>query len=217
MSWVFAIGLALAAFAAMVVLFRLPRMAWSTALAALTLGLAGYALQGHPDEVGAPSTYRAVAPDDGWAMVEARRQVIGQDRLSMNSLMLVSDAFLRKGQFANAAAVLGRLVQQDPNNVEGWVALGNALVEQADGTLTPAALFSFNRATQADPASLAPAFFVGATYLRQGKLIEGHKVWSQALEKAPKDAWWRNELQQRRDRLEELLNRLAAMPEGDTE
>ena len=217
MSWVFAIGLALASFAAMVVLFRLPRMVWSTALAALTVGLAGYALQGHPDEGGAPSIYRAVAPDDGWAMVEARKDVIGQNRLSMNSLMLVSDAFMRRGQYANAAAVLGQLVEQDPKNVEGWVALGNALVEQADGTLTPAALLSYNRATQVDPSSLAPAFFIGATYLRQGELIEGHKIWSQALEKASKDAWWRNELQQRRDRLEELLNRLASMPEGDTE
>ncbi|MXP24643.1 cytochrome C biosynthesis protein [Altererythrobacter indicus] len=217
MSWVFAIGLALAAFVAMVLLFRLPRIVWSAVLAALTLGLAGYAFQGHPDEVGAPSAYHPVAPGDGWALVQARKEVLGEDRLSQNSLMLVSDAFMRKGQFANAAAVLGRLVQQDPKNVEGWVGLGNALVEQADGTMTPAALFSFNRATQADPASLAPAFFVGATYLRQGKLIEGRKIWAQAVENSPKNTWWRNELQQRLDRLDELLNRLAAMPEGNTE
>src|SRR5690606_13296073 len=54
MSWVLAIGLAAAAFAAMAFALRLPRAAWTSALAALALGLAGYALQGEPELAGAP-------------------------------------------------------------------------------------------------------------------------------------------------------------------
>ncbi|RKF21990.1 tetratricopeptide repeat protein [Altericroceibacterium spongiae] len=217
MSWILAIGLALMSFVAMIFLFHLPRMVWSAILAALMLGLAGYAFQGHPNERGYPSPYRDIAPEDGWALVEARKEVIGEAHQSANNHMLVADALMRKGQYANAAAVLERLVQDNPNDVEGWVALGNALVEQAEGHLTPAAIVSFEHAQKVDPENLAPAFFIGATHLRQGELIEGRKTWAQALEKASEKTWWRNELQMRLDRLDELLKRLADMPEGGTE
>ena len=45
MTWMIAITLALAAFAAAVFVFRVPRAGWTTFSAALALGLAGYALQ----------------------------------------------------------------------------------------------------------------------------------------------------------------------------
>jgi len=55
MTWVLVLGLAALVFAAMVFLGRLPRTGWEVTGAALLFGLAGYALQGHPGEPGAPT------------------------------------------------------------------------------------------------------------------------------------------------------------------
>ena len=70
MSWIFAIGLALACFAAVVFAFRTPRTLWTSVLAALALGLAGFAFQASPGLPSAPATPPAGGPDGaGWAMV----------------------------------------------------------------------------------------------------------------------------------------------------
>ena len=54
MTWVLILLVAVAVFAAMVWVLKLPRNGWEWVGAALLLGLAGYALHGSPDEAGAP-------------------------------------------------------------------------------------------------------------------------------------------------------------------
>ena len=54
MIWAVVIGLALAAFVTLAVVFKVPRKGWEAIGAALLLGIAGYALQGSPNQPGAP-------------------------------------------------------------------------------------------------------------------------------------------------------------------
>jgi len=54
MGWLFAIALALAAFAGLRASRRCPRQALEIAAAAILVGLAGYAWQGSPDMPGKP-------------------------------------------------------------------------------------------------------------------------------------------------------------------
>ena len=162
---------------------------------------------------GAPTAARADEKGDGWALVEARKRILGVEDQQGAQGLILADAMMRKGQYANAADALHSFLRDNPDSVEGWTALGNALVEHAEGTLSPAALYAFNKAEEADPDTLAPGFFIGATYIRQGELIEGREIWARTLDLAPADAPWRDQLQARLDELDMLMRRIAAMAE----
>lgn len=214
MAWAVAIALAFLCFAVVAFAFRVPRAVWTTVLAALALGLAGFGLQARPGVPAAPAV-PPVQTEDGLGMVEARHVFTGEEGMSQNPKLLTSDAMARKGRFANAAAFAGAAAREDPGDAAAWVALGNALVENADGTLTPASIYAYRRATEADPGSLAPGFFMGTALIRQGRVLEAHQIWAEALRVAPQDAPGREQLQQRLQILEELLRRLAQPEAGD--
>ena len=209
MSWIIAIVLAAACFGVFAFLLKLPRKSWAAVLAALALGLAGYALQGSPDLPGAPGQPRADKAEEGGAIVEMRQQLVGPSDKSRNPLVLTADALVRRGQFSNAAVLLRGAVHDNPKDAEAWLALGNALTFQADGMLTPAALLSYRRAAQLSPDSAGPAFFVGWALIRQGKLIEGREVWAGRLESMPKDAPGRDVLEKRLEGYDQILRKLV--------
>lgn len=207
MSWWFAIGLALATMLAVMLVFRLPRPLWPVVGTALMLGLAGYAWQGHPGMPGAPKA--AAVPDraDGSAMVAMRQDFAGGAPTS--DFLVISDGFARRGDFANAAAILRGAVRKNPEDAQAWLAMANALVEQAEGNLTPAALYAYRKAGEVAPADPAPPFFLGVAMLRAGRLIEADQLWRESLGKTPKDAPWRAVLEQRIGALEGLMRRIA--------
>ncbi|KPL67204.1 hypothetical protein SZ64_03295 [Erythrobacter sp. SG61-1L] len=209
MSWVIAILLAIVCFAVFAFAFRLPRKSWTVLLAALALGLAGYALQGSPGLPGAPGKARADQAEEGWAIVDMRKQLVGETERSKDPLMLTADALVRKGQYSNAARLLRGAIHTNPQDSESWLALGNALTFQADGMLTPAALYAYRRAAQISPDSAGPAFFVGWALIRQGKLIEGREVWAGRLESMPKDAPGRDVLEKRLAGYDQILRKLV--------
>jgi cytochrome c-type biogenesis protein CcmH len=207
MNWAIAIGLACAAFTALVLAFRLPRWTWSALGATLMLGLAGYAMQAAPGIPGAPKEAVQATAKEGPLLVEARKRF--SDSNVPDNYLIVADAFTRQGDFANAAEALRTAVRKNPDNSEAWLAMANALAAHAEGNLSPAALYAYGRAEAAAPSAAAPDFFKGVAMLRSGKLIEAHKLWSRALAKTPPDAPWRADLQLRVRGLEELLRRIA--------
>jgi cytochrome c-type biogenesis protein CcmH len=214
MSWALAIGLALLAFAAAVLVLRVAKQAWATLGAALAFGLAGYALQASPDLPGAPAGAVAQQAIDGSALIEARRRVLGVADRPVAPYVLTADAFARRGQYTDAAGLLGAAVREHPRDVEAWLALGNALVEHGDGSLSPAALYAYRRAAALDPQSAGPAFFLGLALIRQGALVDAHRLWSGQLAAMPEGAQGRDELAERYAMLDEAMRRIAADAEG---
>ena len=127
MTWLLIGLIAVAVFAALVWLLKLPRGGWEWAGAALLLGLAGYALQGTPGEAGAPKA-PVETPGTADAALIAQRQTMGSAFGSGQSWLIVADGLSRQGQFGAAAQVLRTAVHQNPKDADLWVALGNALV-----------------------------------------------------------------------------------------
>jgi cytochrome c-type biogenesis protein CcmH len=125
--------------------------------------------------------------------------------------LLTADAFARRGQHERAAAMLRGAVRENPRDTESWVALGNALVEHAGARFTPAAMYAYRRAAQTDPATIAPDFFIGATLIRQGRLVEARNVWAAVLGRVPEDAPFRAGLEQRLGGLDQLIARVAEL------
>ena len=199
--------LAAAAFIFAVVALRLPKSGWTLMGAAILFGLAGYALQGSPGQAGAPKSAQSELAPEGAALVDARREMYGPTPPS--SFVTLSDGFARRGQYADAAGILRTSITDNPRDSEAWLALGNALVEHADGNLTPAALAAFQKADLAKPGTAGPGFFLGVALIRNGRMQEARTLWAEMIAKAQPGAEWRGELQQRLDRLDALI---AAIP-----
>ena len=208
MIWLPMILLALAAFAVMVFLLRLPRSHWSLAGAALVAGLAGYALQGSPGMAGAAKAPQQTHAASAAALVAERQRMSDQPP----SAMITADAFARHGQFANAAGLLLGIVEKDPKNAEAWLAMANALVGHADGFLTPAALHAYEKAQAASPGHPGPPFFLGAALIQSGKVEQGRAMWAELLAQTPPDAPWRKDLEARLAQLDAMLAQAQATP-----
>jgi cytochrome c-type biogenesis protein CcmH len=105
-------------------------------------------------------------------------------------------------------------VEKEPKNGEAWLAMANALVSHADGTLSPAALYAFRRAAIAAPDHPGPPFFLGLAMAQSGRMAEARDLWAQLLEDTPADAPWRADLESRLNRLDQFIagqNRTPAM------
>lgn len=208
MSWVPILALAVLVFIAAAFFLKLPKAGWTTFGAALLFGLAGYALQGEPGKPAAPKDRVAEIQQSNFALIEARRSLFGADQPSAR-WVTVADGFTRKGQFADAADLLRNAVAENPRDAEAWVALGNVLIEHADGMLTPAALYAYERAERIDPGNPAAAYFTGFALLRAGQPGQTRAIWADILENAPEDAPWREELAGQLERLDQMLGQVA--------
>lgn len=227
MTWAIAIAVAVVAFAVAVVLFRLPRATWTSLAAALVFGLAGYTLQASPAIPGAPKSETQEGYVDEWEVLASRHLLIAGDDKSGSPVMITADAYARQGRFEDASAFLRNVIQQNPQDFDAWVALGNALTEQADGNLTQASVYAYRQANQLKPDNPAPAYFLGLALIRQGRMMEARSVWREALTTmdggnaaapvapsgtAPTDP--RAFVADRVARLETMLQQVGAMPEA---
>ncbi len=107
---------------------------------------------------------------------------------------MMADGYARKGQHADAAALLRGAVADNPDDAEAWVALGNALIEHADGNPTPAALLAYRPGGTHRAAKSRRAYFFGVALLRGGRADETRAIWAELVEAAPADAPYRAEL-----------------------
>ena len=220
MSWLLAIGLALLAFAAMAVPFRLPRKSWLILLAALTFGLAGYAIQASPGLEGAPKDSRSSQPVDNEQLVNLRTNLVGARNRSRSNYIFMADAWVREGRYEGAVTLLRGVIHNNPRDGDAWLSMAIALQLHADGRLTPASEHAFVAAMEHLPQSAGPALFLGATLIAQGDvdgLIAAHRLWSSQLEVLPENAVGRPLLEQRLADLEQLLQQSVAGPVDNAE
>ncbi|MEY4159496.1 MAG: hypothetical protein RLZZ136_117 [Pseudomonadota bacterium] len=208
---ILAIGLAIMCFAVLAWGLKLPRKLWEVTGIALLLGLTGYALQGSPAQTGAPKAPVERMDGAGSAAMIAERQKLNGSAPMGDNLLVTADAFSRHGQYADAAETLRVAVVKDPANGDAWLSLANALVQHAEGNLSPAALFAFSRAEQAAPSHPGPPFFLGLALARSGRLLEGRAVWGDLLARTPPQAPWRADLTAQLADLDAFIARQNAM------
>lgn len=216
MNWFPIVVLALAAFALAAFALRLDRRGWTLFGAVLVFGLAGYAMQGKPDLPSAPKQgIKVEARESGAAMVEARRALFNPD-MPQTPYLTLSDGQARAGQFADAVEFLRDGVRQNPQHAEAWLAMANALVEHAEGQLTPASLYAHGKADAAAPNHPGVSYYLGVALLRSGRAAEARSVWGDMLANAPQDAPWKEELSVRLERLDAMLAQTGAQSQTQT-
>ncbi len=204
MSWLPVILLAALTFAVAVFLIKVRKAGWTLLAATLLFGLTGYALQGSPGQPAAPGAASQQEAVDGELLVTARREYFTEPQLP-SRWIITGDGFARRGDFSQAAAFYRNATEENPRDLEAWLALGIALVEHAEGNLTPAALYAFERAQQIDGTNGGARYFLGMSWLRAGQAGRTAQLWREALANAPEGAEWRESLALRLMRLERLL------------
>ena len=207
MTWVFVNALALVVFVVIAFAFRIPKGTREVVGTAVLLGLAGYALQGSPRQAGAPKEPQEQSGEEGASAAIAERGKLGGGADMSDKHIVIADAMARHGQFADAAEVLRGAVEEDPRNAPAWLAMGNALVGHAEGTISPAATYAYGRAALAAPDSPGPPFFMGLALIESGRLAEGRAAWAGLLARTPKEAPWRGDLEKRLGELDSFLAR----------
>jgi cytochrome c-type biogenesis protein CcmH len=203
-GWLAVGALALGAFAFGAFLLRLPREGLSLFAAVLIFGLAGYAWQGSPGQPAQPTPPQARGAGAGEAMVEGRRALF-EGEGPASSYLITSDGFARRGKFGDAAGLLRRGLAENPDDLEGWLALGMAMVGHAEGNVTPAAVHAFEQARRIDPVHPGAEYFLGFAYLQAGEIRNARNIWAGLLERTPPEAPWHNGLAAQVDDLDRMI------------
>ncbi|WP_299192052.1 tetratricopeptide repeat protein [uncultured Erythrobacter sp.] len=204
-GWLAILSLTLVSFAIAAFTLRLPREGFAVFGAVLLFGLVGYAWQGHPDQPGAPKEPDlSTDQESGEGMVTARRQLFDETRAKPDYLVL-SDGFARRGKFSDAAGLLRQGLNDNPDHLEGWLALGMALTGHADGVVTPAAFYAYGKARELDPANPGADFFLGISFQQTGQFRAARDTWARLLANSPEDAPWRPEIEARVERLDQMI------------
>ncbi len=211
MGWIILLLLVLVCVGGLIALGKMSRATYEITAAALLLGVAGYAWQGHPGMAGVsvePTEKPNSFDDDS---IDARNEM-GERFGTAQEWLIFSDSLNRAGKHGAAANYLRNGVKEHPDDPDLWVGLGNALVVHADGVITPAAQFAFQKAADLSPEHPGPPFFLGLAYAQSGKIDQARAIWTELLERSSEDAPWRADLESRLAAMERAQPALPMPP-----
>ncbi len=213
MGWIILVGFLALVFGGLLWVGKLPRLTYELTGAALLLGVAGYAWQGQPGMAGV-SVEPAEKPESFNEDSIKSRDEMGERFGTAREWLIFSDALNRSGKHGAAANYLRNGVKEHPEDPDLWVGLGNALVVHADGIITPAAQFAFQRAANISPEHPGPPFFLGLAFAQSGKIDQARAIWTELLDRSTEDAPWRADLESRLAEMERMQPQPATASQG---
>lgn len=160
----------------------------------LTLGAPGLESRPAPRMTQAPAPEADTEAAEGPSMPVLVNQLAERMARSPDNAegwMLLGRSALAIGRPAQAARAFEKAADFDPDDPEAAIALGEALVQVAEGRVTPAAILAFSRASRLAPEHPAPRYYAGLARRQQGNLDEALAIWRSLLDAAPQDAPWR--------------------------
>ncbi|WP_326524068.1 tetratricopeptide repeat protein [Sphingomonas sp.] len=209
-GWVMLVGMMAAAFLLML-LAGAPRAMASFVGAALMLGAAGYALQGRPDQPGAPVEPAAKTGSVDPGLSRLRLEFFGRYTVA-EPYFFAGEALTRSGALQSSVSLYLGAANAYPDSAALWTALGQAYAEHDGNTVSPASRFAFDRAMRLAPDHPGPPFFLGIALVRAGEFREAQRWWRRAYALASPARAYRGEIGRRL----ELLDAFLSSPAGRT-
>lgn len=193
-GWV-ALGLlAAVSLAALVLLGRLQKGYWQVAAAAVLLGMTGYALQGRPAVLSAPSKSLAAKEDAAIQLVEMRADM-DQSFGGAKRWLVTADSFAKQGDYKLSASYIQAGLKKNPEDPDLWSALGLQLMLASNGQMSLPAQLAFDKARAIRPNYPSPYYFGGLSRLFNGDIDGAILFWEKALSLATPNAKWKPRLE----------------------
>lgn len=162
----------------------------AAAVALVSAGL--YATLGRPDLAdGAPAV---AGPEDVAGLIRQLEMRMAQAPDDPEGWRMLGWSYQQTGRFEEAATAYGRAAALEPGKASDLSAQGEALVQAADGAVTPAALDAFKAALAADPADPRARYFLALHKDQNGDHKGAMDDWIALLNDAPADAPWAAEV-----------------------
>ncbi len=211
MGWVAAIAMALLALVFILLFVRDRRKLWPVVAAAIVLGLAGYAWQGHPEQPSAPGKPLAAELQTADALLTMRADM-DANYGTAKSWLITADSYARDGNYRFAAAYIEAGLRQHPRNGDLWAGLGVVLLLAGDGQMSPPAELAFAKAREYGPLNRAPDYFKGLVELFEGRPANTIAIWQKLVDNAPDKAVWAPKLESQLAGLRKILGSTQPAP-----
>jgi cytochrome c-type biogenesis protein CcmH len=165
--------------------------------AVIALGATGlYAQLGRPD-LGSSNTGAPVSGDadqrqiaDIAKMIPQLEAKLAQDPSNAEGWRMLGWSYLVVGRASDSAHAYGRAVALEPANASYRSAQGDAIVQAANGQVTPAALEAFRAALKIDPNDARSRYYMALYEDQQGRRDRAMADWVALIKSAPPDAPW---------------------------
>lgn len=168
---------------------------WEAVVAALLVGLAGYAWQGRPALDGSPRSEdkRASAALD--EQLISVRNNLGNKFSPGARWLTLSDGLARQGESQDAVNILVSAVRAYPKDADLWAGLGTALVMHSGGALSPAAEYAYQQALTIQPGARSALFFYGLSLAQSGQPGPARAMWVELMTGLPPQSPFRAEME----------------------
>ena len=110
---------------------------------------------------------------------------------------MLGQAYLSLGRYSEAANAFDQAINIVPDSAFLFASLGQALLFDANGTMTPAAREAFARALDVDPTDVRARFFMAEALYQSGETEAAIAAWQALLAGAPPDAAYRGMIEAR--------------------
>jgi cytochrome c-type biogenesis protein CcmH len=198
--------LVIAALAAAGILAFTPqrRRLWSVVLAAVILGLAGYAWQGRPELASAPAKPIEGKLKAADALI-TMRAAMDANYGPAKQWLILADSYARDGNYKYAAAAINSGLRNNPTDGDLWAGLGVVLFLAGDGKMSPPAQMAFANARKYRPTHRAPDYVKGLVALFDGQPLQTLSLWQGLIDGAPDKAVWKPKLESQLNGIKSML------------
>ena len=163
-----------------------------------------YALRGSPDKTGRPppSPVAATAQEPAQnaagtptasevdAMIGKLAKRLEQNPNDADGWRMLGWSYFNTQRYEESAAAYGKAMAIDPANLDYKAGHAEALVQNAQGMVTPRAQDLFAEVLKADPKELRARFYMALAREQAGDFSSALDGWLSLLADAPSDAGW---------------------------
>jgi cytochrome c-type biogenesis protein CcmH len=203
-GWVGALIVSALVVAGLLLFTQARKQLWPVVLAAVVLGLAGYAWQGQAALRSAPAEPIKAQSQAADTLLAMRAQMDTNYGAGKQYLIL-ADSYARDGDYRYAAAFIQSGLNKYPRDGDLWAGLGVILYLAGEAKMSAPAELAFANARKYHPANRAPDYFNGMAALFDGRPQETLALWQKLVDDAPDKAVWKPKLESQLQGLKAML------------